>query len=447
MKKILLTTFLFASIVSFGQSIPRYSTFYGGYNYNDRVSIVGDIVIPAGGTPALGTGAWVRAGHLYIDTTGGNIGLHGYWDGVWHRFVDTTWSGLTLSGSNGLTKSGTTMQLFGKTTQKDTIKINNGAGYTFTFIDTSQSSLPNLTMDFTQSGNSNGNGVINLDAQTYGQIGYKYKGMDPGFVRIQVENKLTPTDVATYGGLYTDAGAGFSSRFNYSGMISQFFQAVKGNGFCDSCLMIRNNGAGIQFAADNSGYFWFRGSASNLTTVYGGFAAGGNFAVGNTAPISKVHITGALRVTDTATLFTRVGASTDSVLVKGASAGDVRAIAQTWTDSTYLPTLTSVANVASKSVPGGAFHYMKIGNQVTVDGVLSLTPTAGTTLTTLGISLPFASNLAVVQDLTGPMTASVSSYIAGIVYADATNDRAQIEFSSINTSAHNVYVHFMYTIK
>lgn len=142
-------------------------------------------------------------------------------------------------------------------------------------------------------------GMFLLDKQNLNQVGFKFKGQDFGFTRNEVENTWTPTlAVAFGGGDYVSASTGFTSKLTYSGAIGQWYQAVKGNPFCDSCLMIRNSGAGIQFAADGNGYFWFKGSASNMTSVYGGFAAGGRFAIGNTSPGQKLSVTGSFSNSD-----------------------------------------------------------------------------------------------------------------------------------------------------
>lgn len=80
---------MFACGVASAQ-VPKYTTLYGGVNYNDRLSATGTFHVPAGTTAALSTGGWVRAGALYVDTTGGNKGLYYLIGGVFVRVVDST---------------------------------------------------------------------------------------------------------------------------------------------------------------------------------------------------------------------------------------------------------------------------------------------------------------------------------------------------------------------
>jgi parallel beta-helix repeat protein len=111
---------------------------------------------------------------------------------------------------------------------------------------------------------------------------------------------------------------------------------------------------------------------------------------------------------------------------------------------TYTPSLTAVANVAS-SVPY-LCNYTVVGDIVLVRFKLVVTPTAaGSTATQLGISLPIASNLASNDtDLHG--NASSSFGLTASIYADPTNDRAQLQFAATNTSNNVLYGQFAYRI-
>jgi hypothetical protein len=113
-------------------------------------------------------------------------------------------------------------------------------------------------------------------------------------------------------------------------------------------------------------------------------------------------------------------------------------------NGSYTPTLTGVANVASSL----AYQcgYSVIGDLVTVTLKISITPTAGaTTATQVGISLPFASNLASADtDLQG--CANSSFGVQAAIYADTINDRAQLQFPAPNTSVHVLYGQFTYRL-
>lgn len=108
---------------------------------------------------------------------------------------------------------------------------------------------------------------------------------------------------------------------------------------------------------------------------------------------------------------------------------------------TYTPTLTNGTNVASST--SGVCQYVRIGNRVMVFGRITIDPTAGSNAATdIGISLPIASNLALSTDLQGHSAgaaAATNAYSPGVIDADTSNDRAQLNFNAADSSsrAHN----------
>lgn len=113
---------------------------------------------------------------------------------------------------------------------------------------------------------------------------------------------------------------------------------------------------------------------------------------------------------------------------------------------TYTPTLTNVANAGGTLSSDGA-QYIRVGNVVTVSGKLQTIPTAATTLTQIGISLPVASNFASAHECSGTAASRRGSFFVGTIHADATSDRAELWFDSVdNVNAHVIYYTFTYTI-
>lgn len=110
---------------------------------------------------------------------------------------------------------------------------------------------------------------------------------------------------------------------------------------------------------------------------------------------------------------------------------------------TYTPTLTNVANLDAST----AFvcQYLRVGNTVTVSGAVAVDPTAGAASTQLGISLPIASNFANTEDCGGTGFA-ISVQQGGGIFADATNDRAELRFLSNDTSNRQFQITFTYRI-
>lgn len=110
---------------------------------------------------------------------------------------------------------------------------------------------------------------------------------------------------------------------------------------------------------------------------------------------------------------------------------------------TYTPTLTGVANVDATTAY--ACQYLRVASRVVVSGKLDVDPTAGATLTQVGISLPIASNIGAVEEVGG--TSFCTSLVQGAaVRGDPTNDRAEMIFLSATNANAAMYFIFMYKI-
>jgi hypothetical protein len=111
------------------------------------------------------------------------------------------------------------------------------------------------------------------------------------------------------------------------------------------------------------------------------------------------------------------------------------------TSGTYTPTLTNVANLGAST----AFEcqYLRVGSVVTVSGKVDVDPTAGAATTRLGISLPIASNFGASEDLGGVAFSSITFGEGAAMFADATNDRAEMRW--VNGANGNFAMHFTFT--
>lgn len=99
---------------------------------------------------------------------------------------------------------------------------------------------------------------------------------------------------------------------------------------------------------------------------------------------------------------------------------------------TYTPTMTNFAN-CSAATANGTWKWTRVGNVVTFSGNFSVTITAGSTVTQIGVSLPIPSNLAGANDLNGAVSnlnAGTTLASAAFCNGDGTNDRANVQFSS-----------------
>lgn len=109
---------------------------------------------------------------------------------------------------------------------------------------------------------------------------------------------------------------------------------------------------------------------------------------------------------------------------------------------TYTPTLTNTTNIDSTTAV--LANYYRIGDKVTVFGVVVVDPTAAAA-TEFAMSLPIASNFANSGDVGGSGAAeAVNEAWACVV--DAANDRVKFKTVAVSTAAHNVYFNFSYRI-
>lgn len=164
----------------------------------------------------------------------------------------------------------------------------------------------------------------------------------------------------------------------------------------------------------------------------------GNSGTGTTASTGKIGI---YTVAPTCALDVTGGIATSRTAVTAPAATDGNIFS-----GTYTPTLTGVTNVASSTAY--ACQYIRVGNVVTVSGKLDVTATTNNTRTTLGISLPIASNFAATENCggTGHTLANTTAGHAAAIYADATNDRAELDYYETHGAADTLSFSFTYRI-
>ena len=138
---------------------------------------------------------------------------------------------------------------------------------------------------------------------------------------------------------------------------------------------------------------------------------------------------------------------TEEIAVWQDSATRKAALSAVFPSGTYTPTLTSVTNVAA-STSTSHFRWFRVGLVVYVSGQIDIDPTAGSTLTSLGITLPVASNLALARQLSGIAVMDNGTVMTlGRIQGDATNDRAQLDFYSDSGAANRAWqIQFSYVV-
>lgn len=155
------------------------------------------------------------------------------------------------------------------------------------------------------------------------------------------------------------------------------------------------------------------------------------------AVIGATTLTGALTANGSVTLG---DAAADTITFTGTPAGLV-------VSGTYTPTYTAGTNIASV-VSDGAISYLRVGSVVTVMGQATIDPTAGTASSSIGISLPIASNFSnttqcpgAIVELTNTSTPSI-----GWIQSDSTNDRASASWYQLTNTTSSFRFWFQYQV-
>lgn len=111
---------------------------------------------------------------------------------------------------------------------------------------------------------------------------------------------------------------------------------------------------------------------------------------------------------------------------------------------TYSPSLTNTTNVAASTTYPA--QYLRVGNTVTVSGMVDIDPTAATTTTILDLSLPIASNLANAEECAGTAVAPNVFGYTSCILANTTGNTARMQFISDAGAANQTFL-YTYTYR
>ena len=179
-------------------------------------------------------------------------------------------------------------------------------------------------------------------------------------------------------------------------------------------------------------------TADGQLTIQNAIFGTGNTGTGTTVSTGKIGI---FTVAPTCALDVTGGIATSRTTVTAPATTDGNIFS-----GTYTPTLTGVTNVTSSTAY--VCQYMRVGNVVTVSGKIEVTPTLNNAQTTIGISLPIASNFANSGEC-GGSSHTVANTTAGhgaAIYADATNDRAEMDYFETHGVSDTFAFSFTYQI-
>jgi hypothetical protein len=110
---------------------------------------------------------------------------------------------------------------------------------------------------------------------------------------------------------------------------------------------------------------------------------------------------------------------------------------------TYTPTVTPIANVSASTAY--ICMYTRIGDTVHVSGKVDVQPTAGATITSLELTLPIASDIGVVTDLSGN-AATIGVTQCGGMDGNVANNTASLRYLAGDTTNRGLFFNFTYRI-
>lgn len=236
------------------------------------------------------------------------------------------------------------------------------------------------------------------------------------------------TDVLTVGSANT-TNATFAGALNITGKLNTAASATGGAGL--------NLAPGTAPSSPSNGDMWLTSGGvfarvNGVTNQLDG--ASGDM---NTATYDPANI--AQQLVGTTATQTLTNKTLTTPVFSGVPTGTV-------TSGTYTPTLTNVTNVAASTAY--VSQYMRVGNVVTVTGLVDIDPTlAAPTTTALGMSLPIASNFTAVTQAGGVFaSASGSNNQNGGIASDATNDRVTFNYFANSTSNNSFTFSFTYQV-
>lgn len=151
------------------------------------------------------------------------------------------------------------------------------------------------------------------------------------------------------------------------------------------------------------------------------------------------RITGLAIATTTGDALSYGNDATIANLTVTGSAGNV-------SNGVYAPTATNIENTSGLSTSNA--NYLRVGNRVTVSGLIVMTITTGAgTATEVDFNPPIASTFVSIADAIG-VCATDGTTQSGIIAAETTGaHRIRMVFSAQSTGAQSMYYHYTYVIR
>jgi hypothetical protein len=337
---------------------------------NQKALIARALNLPVGITPALRTGQWNGFGAIFADSTGGNKGIH-YWNGSgWVKLVDTT-SVTVSAANNGTSLSGTTVQL------GQTVGVSNPA------ILTHGTEIPLDTFSLYIKGNITGafpafQNRIQFRMSDLGTHGAEMNWLGGGGINQYITS--TVGDQFPSVNYYVDGTLGAFNGVHYTASDKHYdiVDLRPASGLTHADIQINGTGT-ANWNSDGSTYLGLQGT----------HRIGINRSLNTIG--ATLDVKGTFKVTDSSTLFSRIGSTSDSVYTKR-SDGTLGAVSQS-SITTSLSSLTAATTTNSISNIGQqTWSFNGITTEAGGLQLASTSVTSGSILYILGASNGAASN-------------------------------------------------------
>ena len=125
----------------------------------------------------------------------------------------------------------------------------------------------------------------------------------------------------------------------------------------------------------------------------------------------------------------------------------INGVADNIKSGTYTPTVTAISNVSSTST--GLCQYMRVGNTVTVSGVVVIAATSiliSSYPTTISITLPITSSFSSIVQAAGTCNSyGYNQTITGVIYANSSSSVVRMDIDPVGKTTGGVQYFFTYT--
>lgn len=336
---------------------------------------------------------------------------------------------VTLTAGTGISVSGT----YPNFTVTNTSPSSGGTVTSVTAsapLSSSGGTTPNITIS--QATTSTNGFLTSTDWNTFNGKQAQLNGT--GFVRF---SGTTPSYITGTSSQFVKAdgtldGTSYATAASLSGYVDvTTAQSIAGlKTFSQTTSRITNfnstNASGGYYALQKSGADQFYignseslGGTSNNIDLYAVSGKGFNiYTNANASPSVTISSTGEAT-------FSSLAGTGDRVVI--ANSSGTLSTSNTITSGTYTPTASNAQNAGTITAYG--HQYTRIGNIVTVSGVVQYTTTASGVVSAIEITLPFSTTFTSTLEATGTATCS-SNFIAGYVSGNNLNNKAVISFKA-----------------